>query len=61
MKKPKETEAFKRKIRDSYLNNQWKYIIMKKIMKYNENEKQKYDQRVKVLIMYCEGEILKEL
>ena len=47
MKKPKETEAFKRKIRDSYLNNPMKIYNNEENKKYNENEKQKYAHRVK--------------
>ena len=47
MKKPKETEAFKRKIKDSYLNNPMKIYNNEENKKYNENEKQKYAHRVK--------------
>ena len=47
LKKPKETEAFKRKIRDSYMNNPMKIYNKEENIKYNEGEKQKYAHRVK--------------
>ena len=47
LKKPKETEAFKRKIKDSYLHNPMKVYNKEENKKYNEGERQKYAQREK--------------
>ena len=45
VKKPKETFAFKRKIKDSYLNNPMKIYNKEENKKYNEGERQKYAHR----------------
>ena len=47
MKKPKETEAFKRKIKDSYLHNPMKVYNKEENKKFNEGERQKYAHREK--------------
>ena len=47
LKKPKETEAFKRKIKDSYLHNPMKVYNKEENKKYNEGERQKYAHREK--------------
>ena len=47
LKKPKETEAFKRKIKDSYLHNPMKVYNKEENKKFNEGERQKYAHREK--------------
>ena len=47
LKKPKETEAFKRKIKDSYLNNPMKIYNKEENQKYNDKERLKYAHRAK--------------
>ena len=47
LKKPKQTEAFKRKIKDSYLNNPMKIYNKEENQKYNDKERLKYAHRAK--------------
>ena len=47
LKKPKETVAFKRKIKDSYLNNPMKVYNNEENKKFSEGEKQKFAHRFK--------------
>ena len=47
IKQPKQTEAFKRKIKDSYLNNPMKVYNNEENKKYNEEQRQKFAPRAK--------------
>ena len=47
LKQPKQTEAFKRKIKDSYLHNPMKIYNKEEVRQYNESERQKYANRAK--------------
>ena len=46
LKKPKDTVAFKRKIKDSYISNPMKIYNTEENQKYNEGQRQKYAHRV---------------
>ena len=47
LKKEKDTVAFKRKIKDSYINNPMKIYNAEETEKYNEGERKKYANRTK--------------